>query len=89
MSWQSPQGTYQNGHSTSQATVRSGTAQKMEHLKKWSISTYKYTRQYLSERFGKGTRTVDTELEGQIILLSKRSQSKVYECSKACKADDT
>ena len=71
MSWQSPHGTNQNGHSTSQAIVRPGTAQKMEHLKKWSISTYKYTRQYLSERFGKGTRTVDTELETQIISLKE------------------
>ena len=71
MSWQSPQGTYQNGYPTSQASVQPGAAQKIEHLKKWSISTYKYTRQYLSERFGKGTRTVDTELEGHIFLLKE------------------
>jgi len=84
VSWQSPQGTYQNGHSTSQAIVRPGTAQKMEHLKKGSISTYKYTRQYLSERFGKGTRTVDTELEGQIILL-KEAQVKYTNVLKLAK----
>ena len=71
MSWQSPQGTYQNGHPTSEAILRPVTAHKMEQLKKWGISKYKYTRQYLSERFGKGTRTVDTELEGQIALLKE------------------
>ena len=84
MSLQSPQGTYQNGPPISQAIVRPGTAQKMEHLKKWSISTYKYTRQYLSEKFGKGTRTVDTELEGQIILL-KEAQVKYVKVLKLAK----
>jgi len=84
VSWQSPQGTYQNGYRTSQDTVRPGSAQKMDHLKKWSISTYKYTRQYLSERFGKGTRTVDTELEGQIILL-KEAQVKYMNVLKLAK----
>ena len=83
-SWQSPQGTHQNGHSTSQVIVRPGTSQKMEHLKKLSISTYKYTRQYLSEKFGKGTRTVDTELEGQIILL-KEAQVKYINVLKVAK----
>lgn len=75
VSWQPPEGTYQNGHPGAPAVVRPGTAQKIDHLKKWSVSTYKYTRQYLSERFGKGTRTVDTELEGQILLL-KETQAK-------------
>lgn len=51
------------------AIVRPSTAQKIDHLKKWSISTYKCTRQYLSEKFGKGTKTVDTELETQIQVL--------------------
>ncbi|KAJ7391293.1 Arfaptin-1 [Desmophyllum pertusum] len=87
VSWQSPEGpegTYQNGHPNSQAVVRPGTAQKIDHLKKWSISTYKYTRQYLSEKFGKGTRTVDTELEGQIILL-KETQVKYNNVQKLAK----
>lgn len=75
VSWQPPDGTYQNGHPSAPAVMRPGTVQKIDHLKKWSISTYKYTRQYLSERFGKGTRTVDTELEGQILLL-KETQLK-------------
>lgn len=42
---------------------------KLETIKKWSISTYKCTRQYLSERLGKGTKTVDKELETQVLLL--------------------
>ena len=84
MSWQSPQGTYQNGHPTSQGTLRPVTAHKMEQLKKWGISKYKYTRQYLSERFGKGTRTVDTELEGQIALL-KEAQVKYMNVLKLAK----
>ena len=84
VAWQSPEGAYQNGRPSSQAVVRPGTAQKIEHLKKWSISTYKYTRQYLSERFGKATRTVDTELEGQIILL-KEGQVKYTNVLKLAK----
>ena len=84
MSWQSPQGTYQNGHPTSQGTLRPVTPHKMEQLKKWGISKYKYTRQYLSERFGKGTRTVDTELEGQIALL-KEAQVKYMNVLKLAK----
>ena len=82
--WQTPAETYQNGHPSSQAVIRPGTAQKIDHLKKWSISTYKYTRQYLSERFGKGTKTVDTELEGQILLL-KETQVKYLNVLKLAK----
>ncbi|KAM7440572.1 Arfaptin-1 [Porites harrisoni] len=84
VSWQPPEGTYQNGHPSAQAVIRPGTVQKIDHLKKWSISTYKYTRQYLSERFGKGTRTVDTELEGQILLL-KETQVKYASILKLAK----
>ena len=84
VSWQSPEGTNQTGHPISQAIVRAGTAQRMEHFKKWSISTYKYTRQYLSERFGKATKTVDTELEKQILLL-KETQVKYINVLKLAK----
>ncbi|XP_020611603.1 arfaptin-2-like [Orbicella faveolata] len=84
VSWHPPEGTYQNGHPTAQAIVRPGSAQKIDHLKKWSISTYKYTRQYLSEKFGKGTRTVDTELEAQIVLL-KETQVKYINVLKLAK----
>lgn len=54
---------------TSQNEIRSSTVAKIEHLKNWSISTYKCTKQFISEKLGKSTRTVDTELESQIELL--------------------
>ena len=64
--------------------MRANASQNIDHLKKWSISTYKFTRQYLSERFGKGTRTVDKELEGQILLL-KETQVKYVNVLKLAK----
>lgn len=39
---------------------------KLEALKNWTMSTYKYTKQMVSEKMGKRTRTVDTELEKHI-----------------------
>lgn len=54
---------------TSQNEMRSSTVAKIEHLKNWSISTYKCTKQFISEKLGKSSRTVDTELESQIELL--------------------
>lgn len=53
----------------SQNEIKSTTIAKIEHLKNWSISTYKCTKQFISEKLGKSTRTVDTELESQIELL--------------------
>ncbi|CAG0879173.1 unnamed protein product [Darwinula stevensoni] len=54
------------GHST---TVVRQPDSKIESLKKWSVSTYKCTRQIISEKLGKSSRTVDAELESQIELL--------------------
>ncbi|XP_072352145.1 arfaptin-1 isoform X7 [Scyliorhinus torazame] len=51
--------------------------EKLEQVKKWSISTYKCTRQVLSERLGRGSKTVDLELESQIEIL--RDTKKRYE----------
>ncbi|XP_015908339.1 arfaptin-2 isoform X2 [Parasteatoda tepidariorum] len=48
---------------------------KIDSIKQWSISTYKCTRQILSEKLGKGTRTIDAEMEAQIELL-RDTQSK-------------
>ncbi|XP_064481341.1 arfaptin-2-like isoform X2 [Ornithodoros turicata] len=48
---------------------------KIDYLKQWSVSTYKCTRQMLSEKLGKGTRTVDAELEAQIESL-RETQGK-------------
>ena len=39
---------------------------KLEALKNWTLSTYKYTKQMVSEKMGRRTRTVDTELEKHI-----------------------
>ena len=48
---------------------KSATVAKIEHIRNWSISTYKCTKQIISEKLGKSSRTVDTELESQIDLL--------------------
>ena len=74
----------QNGYPDSQQLVRPATAPKLDSIKKWSISTYKCTRQYLSEKFGKGTRTVDAELESQIQLL-RDTQAKYQHVLKLAK----
>ncbi|XP_053166784.1 arfaptin-2 isoform X2 [Hemicordylus capensis] len=52
--------------------------EKFDIVKKWGINTYKCTKQLLSERFGRGSRTVDLELETQIELL--RDTKHKYEC---------
>ncbi|XP_050780538.1 arfaptin-2 isoform X7 [Gopherus flavomarginatus] len=52
--------------------------EKFDIVKKWGINTYKCTKQLISERFGRGSRTVDLELETQIELL--RDTKRKYEC---------
>ncbi|XP_028306698.1 arfaptin-1 isoform X3 [Gouania willdenowi] len=51
--------------------------EKLELVRKWSINTYKCTRQILSEKLGRGSRTVDLELEAQIEIL--RDNKKKYQ----------
>ncbi|KAJ8367486.1 hypothetical protein AAFF_G00317370 [Aldrovandia affinis] len=51
--------------------------EKLELVRKWSINTYKCTRQILSEKLGRGSRTVDLELESQIEIL--RDNKRKYE----------
>ncbi|XP_029543194.2 arfaptin-1-like isoform X2 [Oncorhynchus nerka] len=51
--------------------------EKLDLVRKWSINTYKCTRQILSEKLGRGSRTVDPELEGQIEVL--RDNKRKYE----------
>ncbi|XP_037325504.2 arfaptin-2-like isoform X3 [Pungitius pungitius] len=51
--------------------------EKLDSVKKWGINTYKCTRQMFSERFGRGSRTVDLELEAQIDVL--RETKNKYE----------
>jgi DNA-binding transcriptional regulator GbsR (MarR family) len=63
------------GEGKGTAVVQNNAVAKMDNFKKWSISTYKCTRQLLSEKFGKGSRTVDEELESQVAVL-KETQKK-------------
>ena len=55
--------------SSGQILVRADTSAKVEALKKWTISAYKCTKQLVSERLGRRTKTVDEELEKQIASL--------------------
>ncbi|XP_073461280.1 arfaptin-1 isoform X1 [Aquarana catesbeiana] len=56
---------------------RSTAIEKFELVRRWSLNTYKCTRQIISERLGRGSRTVDLELESQIEIL--RDNKKKYE----------
>uniref|UniRef100_A0A8C4YUW7 ADP-ribosylation factor interacting protein 2a n=1 Tax=Gadus morhua TaxID=8049 RepID=A0A8C4YUW7_GADMO len=53
----------------SEEVARGVAVEKLDSVKKWGINTYKCTKQMLSERFGRGSRTVDLELEAQIEVL--------------------
>ncbi|KAF4104271.1 arfaptin-2a isoform X3 [Onychostoma macrolepis] len=53
----------------SEEATRGVAVEKFDSMKKWSINTYKCTKQMFSERFGRGTKTVDLELEAQIDVL--------------------
>ncbi|XP_013855378.1 arfaptin-1 [Austrofundulus limnaeus] len=48
--------------------------EKLDLVRKWSINTYKCTRQILSEKLGRGSRTVDPELEAQIDQLRENKR---------------
>ncbi|NP_001080149.1 ADP ribosylation factor interacting protein 1 L homeolog [Xenopus laevis] len=56
---------------------RSTAVEKLELVRRWSLNTYKCTRQILSEKLGRGSKTVDLELESQIEIL--RDNKKKYE----------
>ncbi|XP_066534209.1 arfaptin-2a isoform X2 [Hoplias malabaricus] len=68
---QAPSMHHSNSHPamTSEEATRGIAVEKFDSVKKWSINTYKCTKQMFSERFGRGTRTVDLELEAQIDVL--------------------
>uniref|UniRef100_A0A3P8T6H5 AH domain-containing protein n=1 Tax=Amphiprion percula TaxID=161767 RepID=A0A3P8T6H5_AMPPE len=56
-----------------------GTNQKtasetLQRVRRWSISKYKATRQALSEKMGRGSRTVDLDLEPRLELLKDDRQ---------------
>ncbi|XP_054829474.1 arfaptin-2 isoform X2 [Eublepharis macularius] len=67
-----------NSAMTGEEAARGVAVEKFDIVKKWGINTYKCTKQLLSERFGRGSRTVDLELEAQIELL--RDTKRKYEC---------
>ncbi|XP_077307430.1 LOW QUALITY PROTEIN: arfaptin-2 [Lithobates pipiens] len=73
------QGSQQSSHAslTSEELSRGVAVEKFDLMKKWGINTYKCTKQLISERFGRGSRTVDLELELRIELL--RDTKRKYE----------
>ncbi|XP_029302930.1 arfaptin-2-like isoform X3 [Cottoperca gobio] len=62
------------GNSTEEVS-RGVAVEKLDSVKKWGLNTYKCTKQMFSERFGRGSRTVDLELEAQIDVL-RETKSK-------------
>ncbi|XP_077984477.1 arfaptin-2-like isoform X2 [Glandiceps talaboti] len=58
---------------------------KIDALKNWSVSTYKCTRQIISEKLGRGSRTVDLQLEAQIEVLrdTQRKYANILRLSRA------
>ncbi|KAJ8266673.1 hypothetical protein GJAV_G00133310 [Gymnothorax javanicus] len=58
---------------------------KFDTMKKWGLNTYKCTKQMLAERFGRGSRTVDLELEAQIDVLrdTKRKYENILRLARA------
>ncbi|XP_076876265.1 arfaptin-2b isoform X3 [Brachyhypopomus gauderio] len=65
--------------------TRGVAVEKFDMMKKWSMNTYKCTKQLISERFGRGSRTVDLELEAQIEVLrdTKRKYENVLRLARA------
>ncbi|XP_018537441.1 arfaptin-1 [Lates calcarifer] len=60
-----------------QANNKNPASEKLEKVRKWSITTYKCTKQALSEKLGRGSRTVDLDLEPRLELL--RDDRQRYE----------
>ncbi|KAG9351771.1 hypothetical protein JZ751_023022 [Albula glossodonta] len=78
-------------HSSSSSSMSADEAsrgvavEKFDIMKKWGLNTYKCTKQMISERFGRGSRTVDLELEAQIDVLrdTKRKYENVLRLARA------
>uniref|UniRef100_A0A665V4Q2 Arfaptin-2-like n=1 Tax=Echeneis naucrates TaxID=173247 RepID=A0A665V4Q2_ECHNA len=70
---------------TAEEVTRGVAVEKLETMKKWGLNTYKCTKQMISERFGRGSRTVDLELEAQIEVLrdTKRKYENVLRLARA------
>lgn len=54
-------------------------------LSSWSLSKYKYTKQYVAERLGRSSRTVDAEVESRVEALreSQRQYAHVLRLARA------
>ncbi|XP_026232379.1 arfaptin-2-like isoform X4 [Anabas testudineus] len=74
---QHPGSSNHNTNSSTEEVSRGVAVEKLDSVKKWGINTYKCTKQMFSERFGRGSRTVDLELEAQIDVL--RDTKNKYE----------
>ncbi|XP_068611917.1 arfaptin-1-like [Brachionichthys hirsutus] len=48
--------------------------EQLQRVRKWSVTAYKCTRQALSEKLGRGSRTVDLDLEPRLELLKDDRQ---------------
>ncbi|XP_029310482.1 arfaptin-1-like [Cottoperca gobio] len=57
-----------------QGNNKNPAGEKLERVRKWSVTTYKCTRQALSEKLGRGSRTVDLDLEPRLELLKDDRQ---------------
>uniref|UniRef100_A0A1A8J0I5 ADP-ribosylation factor interacting protein 1 n=1 Tax=Nothobranchius kuhntae TaxID=321403 RepID=A0A1A8J0I5_NOTKU len=57
-----------------EGTNKNPASEKLDRVRKWSVSKYKCTRQALAERLGRGSRTVDLELEPRLDLLKDDRQ---------------
>uniref|UniRef100_A0A8C6SQ65 ADP-ribosylation factor interacting protein 2b n=1 Tax=Neogobius melanostomus TaxID=47308 RepID=A0A8C6SQ65_9GOBI len=70
---------------TNEEATKGVAVEKIEQVKKWGLNTYKCTKQMISERFGRGSRTVDLELEAQIEVLrdTKRKYENVLRLARA------
>ncbi|XP_042561609.1 arfaptin-2-like isoform X5 [Clupea harengus] len=71
------QGSNMHQSATAEEATRGVAVEKFDIMKKWGLNTYKCTKQLISERFGRGSRTVDLELEAQIEVL--RDTKRKYE----------
>ncbi|XP_013088336.2 arfaptin-2-like isoform X1 [Biomphalaria glabrata] len=58
---------------------------KIETLKEWSVNTFKTTKQFISERIGKATKTVDVEMETSIEALreTQRKYANILRLARA------
>ncbi|KAF3698067.1 Arfaptin-1 ADP-ribosylation factor-interacting protein 1 [Channa argus] len=57
-----------------QGNNKNPASEKLDRVRQWSITAYKCTKQALSEKLGRGSRTVDLDLEPRLELLKDDRQ---------------